>query len=229
MDVKLEESWKQVLENEFKKPYFKELKEFLVAEKNQYKVFPLGSKIFEAFNKTPFDKVKVVLIGQDPYHDDGQAEGMSFSVPLGVKPPPSLKNIYKELVTDVGFKTVSHGHLSYWAEQGVLLLNSVLTVRAHQAGSHRNKGWEVFTDQIIRDLSAQKNKLVFLLWGNYAKQKAELIDGEKHLILTSAHPSPFSAATGFFGCKHFSKTNTYLQSNSISPIDWQLPSYQLID
>jgi len=222
MDIKLEEGWRNELANELDQPYFKELKDFLIAERSSYTIYPKGGHIFRAFNTTPFKKIKVVIIGQDPYHGDGQAEGLSFSVPMGIKAPPSLGNIYKELKEDIGFKMPSHGHLIHWAEQGVLMLNSVLTVRANQPASHKGKGWERFTDKAIETASLHKNNLVFILWGRYAQDKENLIDASKHLILKSAHPSPFSAASGFFGCKHFSKTNAYLSKNGLKPIDWQL-------
>lgn len=218
----IKESWKNVLENEFSKPYFTELKRFLVEEKKLHKIYPPGSLIFNAFNKTPFNKVKVVLIGQDPYHGDGQAEGMSFSVPKGIKPPPSLINIYKEMKEDLGIEPARHGHLEKWADEGVLLLNAVLTVRASSPGSHRNKGWEIFTNEVIAILSEQREHLVFLLWGKYAQEKEALINPEKHLILKAAHPSPYSAAAGFFGCRHFSKANAYLTRNGLGPVDWKL-------
>lgn len=223
MDIKIEAGWKNELISELDQPYFKDLKDFLITERATQTIYPKGGHIFRAFNATPFNKTKVVLIGQDPYHGDGQAEGLSFSVPVGIKPPPSLVNIYKELKEDVGFKMPSHGHLIHWAEQGVLMLNSVLTVRANQPASHKDKGWEKFTDKAIEMASLHKENLVFLLWGRYAHQKENLIDASKHLILKSAHPSPFSAASGFFGCKHFSKTNAYLTQHGIEPIDWQLP------
>jgi uracil-DNA glycosylase len=223
MDIKIEEGWKKELASELDQPYFKELKEFLIAERATNTIYPKGGHIFRAFNATPFDKIKVVLIGQDPYHGDGQAEGLSFSVPVGIKPPPSLVNIYKELKEDLEFKMPSHGHLIHWAEQGVLMLNSVLTVRANQPASHKGKGWEMFTDKAIEMASLHKNNLVFLLWGRYAHEKEKLIDASRHLVLKSAHPSPFSAASGFFGCKHFSKTNEYLTQHGLEPIDWQLP------
>lgn len=223
MDIKLEDGWKEQLSSEFTKPYFIELKEFLVTEKQQGTIYPKGGHIFRAFDATPFNKVKVVIIGQDPYHGAGQAEGLSFSVAPGIKPPPSLVNIYKELKNDLGCDMPSHGHLGHWANQGVLMLNSVLTVRANQPASHRNKGWEIFTDYAIKKVSEEKEHVVFLLWGKYAQEKESLIDTSKHLILKAAHPSPYSAAAGFFGCKHFSKTNQFLAEKNITPIDWQLP------
>ncbi|MBN2746467.1 MAG: uracil-DNA glycosylase [Bacteroidales bacterium] len=222
MNPNIEEGWKAVLEADFQSSYFKSLKQFLIAEKENYKVFPKGANIFSAFNLTPFNVVKVVIIGQDPYHNDGQAHGLSFSVPEGVSLPPSLVNIFKELQSDLGVPRPSHGNLTYWASQGVLLLNAVLTVRAHAPASHQGKGWELFTDAAIRALSENRSNLVFLLWGNYAIRKSSLIDASKHLILTSVHPSPLSASRGFFGCKHFSKTNNYLISNGLSPIDWEI-------
>lgn len=218
----IEDSWKSSLSAEFTKPYFTELKQFLVEEKKNHRIFPPGSLIFNAFNSTPFDKVKVVLIGQDPYHGEGQAEGLSFSVPRGIKPPPSLINIYKEMQEDLGIPPARHGHLGKWASQGVLLLNAVLTVRASQPASHRNHGWETFTDQVIRVLSEQRDHLVFFLWGKYAQDKQSLIDTEKHLVLKAAHPSPYSAAAGFFGCRHFSKANAFLEQHGLGAIDWKL-------
>ncbi len=218
----IEEGWKVVLAKEFQLPYFQSLKHFLIAEKEKFKVFPKGSNIFAAFNLTPFESVKVVIIGQDPYHNDGQAEGLSFSVPEGVPLPPSLLNIFKELQSDLGVPRPKHGNLTKWATQGVLLLNAVLTVRAHAPASHQGKGWEQFTDAAIRALSDNRSNLVFLLWGNYAIRKSSLIDSSKHLVLTTVHPSPLSASRGFFGCKHFSQTNNYLINNGLSPIDWEI-------
>lgn len=217
----IESSWLNVLKDEFKQDYFIKLKAFLTEEKTKYRLFPAGSQIFEAFNLTPFDKVKVVILGQDPYHGAGQAHGLSFSVPDGVRPPPSLVNIFKELQDDVGIEMPKTGNLTPWAKQGVLLLNATLTVREGQAGSHHNKGWEHFTDAVIQKLSDEKTGLIFLLWGNYAKQKGELIDKQKHHVLTAAHPSPL-ARGAFFGCKHFSKTNEILKKEHKTPIDWQL-------
>lgn len=208
---------------EFEKPYMQELKRFLQAEKKQHAVFPPGHLIFNAFHHTPFDQVKVVILGQDPYHNVGQAHGLSFSVPRGVGIPPSLRNMYQELSTDIpGFQIPVHGDLTEWANRGVLLLNATLTVRAHTAGSHQGKGWEAFTDKAISELSAQRSGIVFLLWGRYAKNKAALIDSRKHHVLTAAHPSPFSAYNGFFGCRHFSKANAYLAEQGREPIDWQV-------
>lgn len=218
----IEESWKKVLWDEFQQPYFAELKQFLLEEKRKYTVYPPGPMIFNAFNKTPFDKVKVVLIGQDPYHEPGQAHGLCFSVQDGVPHPKSLINIFKELHDDVGFEIPVNGNLEKWTEQGVFLLNATLTVRAHEAGSHQNHGWERFTDAAISKLSMQREGLVFLLWGNYAKQKEVLIDTSKHYILSTVHPSPLSAHRGFFGCKHFSKTNELLRQMGKTEINWQL-------
>lgn len=218
----IHESWKEVLIDEFNKPYFADLKKFLVEEKARYMVYPPGNLIFNAFNQTPFDQVKVVLLGQDPYHGKGQAHGLCFSVPQGIAAPPSLVNIFKEIQTDIGLPVPYHGNLEAWAKQGVLLLNATLTVRANQALSHQNKGWETFTDRVIQVLSERKKGLVFLLWGRNAKAKEAFIDTSKHFILKAAHPSPFSADSGFFGCRHFSKTNEILQKQSITPIDWRV-------
>ncbi|RYE53308.1 MAG: uracil-DNA glycosylase [Sphingobacteriales bacterium] len=224
MSVGLEPGWKSVLDEEFGKDYMKALKTFLLEEKNLGNtVYPKGGDIFNALNYTPFDKVKVVILGQDPYHGAGQAHGLSFSVKKGTAVPPSLKNIYKELETDIpGFKQPAHGELTKWAEQGVLLLNATLTVRASTPGSHQLKGWETFTDTIIKALSEKKKHVVFLLWGKYAKDKSSLIDQKKHYILTAAHPSPFSAYNGFFGSGHFSKANQLLVQNNLEPVDWTL-------
>ncbi|MBP5663441.1 MAG: uracil-DNA glycosylase [Bacteroidales bacterium] len=222
MTPNIEESWKKVLWDEFQQPYFAELKQFLVEEKQKYTVYPPGPLIFNAFNKTPFDKVKVVIIGQDPYHEPGQAHGLCFSVQDGVPHPKSLINIFKELHDDVGFVVPRSGNLEKWTEQGVFLLNATLTVRAHEAGSHQNHGWERFTDAAISKLSEQREGLVFLLWGNYAKQKEAIIDTSKHHILSTVHPSPLSAHRGFLGCKHFSKANAILRSEGKTEIDWQL-------
>lgn len=218
----IEDSWKQVLTEEFDQPYFHSLKSFLVQEKKENTVYPKGKDIFNAFNYTPFDKVKVVIIGQDPYHGVNQAHGLCFSVNDGIRMPPSLKNIFKELNQDLGMTTPTSGNLSSWAKQGVLLLNATLTVRAHQAGSHQNKGWETFTDATIKKLSDQKEGLIFLLWGRFAQQKSNLIDSNKHTILKAAHPSPFSAHNGFFGCRHFSKTNEILEQKGLEKIDWNI-------
>jgi uracil-DNA glycosylase len=218
----IEESWGQILDNEFNKPYFFELKQFLVAEKQRYRVFPPGPAIFNAFNNTPFSAVKVVLLGRDPYHGYGQAHGLCFSVPRGVPNPPSLVNIFKEIRSDLGIPPPAHGDLTKWAIQGVLLLNATLTVRENQAGSHQGKGWETFTDAAIRALSEVREGLIFILWGNYAISKRDLIDQSKHFILTAPHPSPLSASRGFFGCNHFSRTNNLLEQMGKVPVDWSL-------
>ena len=221
MSVKLDPSWYAVLQPQFEAPYFAQLKEFLVAERQQYTCYPPGGKIFNAFDTTPFDKVKVVILGQDPYHEPGQAMGLCFSVPQGVQVPPSLVNIIKEINDDLGTQIpTTCGDLSGWAQQGVLLLNATLTVRAHQAGSHQRHGWETFTDAAIQALSQQRSGLVFLLWGSYAIAKKSLIDSTKHCILTAPHPSPLSAYRGFFGCRHFSQANNYLAAHGQQPIDW---------
>jgi len=222
IDPKIEESWKALLQPEFDAEYFRRIKSFLVDEKRVYTVYPSGQNIFAAFNCTPFDKVKVVILGQDPYHGPGQAHGLSFSVPQGVSLPPSLLNIFKELKSDLNIPMSKNGNLEKWARQGVLLLNATLTVRANNAGSHQNKGWETFTDAIIRLLSDKKEGLVFLLWGNYAQAKQNLIDGNKHFILKAAHPSPLSVFRGFFGCRHFSETNRLLAQQGKTPIDWEV-------
>jgi uracil-DNA glycosylase len=221
-DVKIEETWKRHLSEEFSKPYFQQLKTFLKSEKMSGQVvYPPGNKIFAAFDYTPFDRVKAVIIGQDPYHGEGQANGLCFSVADNIRKPPSLQNIFKELQSDVGVPMPSSGNLEAWAKQGVLLLNATLTVRANTAGSHQQKGWEQFTDAVIRKISAESEGVVFLLWGNFAKQKAPMIDTFKHFILEAAHPSPL-ARTGFAGYKHFSKTNAILESIGKSPINWNL-------
>jgi uracil-DNA glycosylase len=222
INPRIHESWKEQLIDEFSQSYFSALKNFLVEELNSNVVYPPGKKIFAAFDRTPFDKVKVVILGQDPYHGEGQAHGLCFSVPPGIPSPPSLKNIFKELHNDLGLPVPSHGNLEQWADQGVLLLNATLTVRANQAGSHQNKGWESFTDSVISKLSLEKEGLVFILWGRYAQAKENLIDSGKHHILKAAHPSPFSAHSGFFGCKHFSKTNEILVDRGLEPINWDL-------
>ena len=221
MDVKIHESWKQILKDEFDKPYFKGLVDFLHQEKREKKtIYPPGPLIFNAFDLTPFDKVRVVILGQDPYHGFGQAEGLSFSVPEGVKPPPSLMNIYKEIQTDTGIDTSRrNGSLRHWAEQGVFLLNAVLTVRASESTSHSKIGWTTFTDSVIKSLSDHKEGIIFLLWGNYARGKKELIDQTRHFVLEAAHPSPL-ARGAFFGCKHFSKTNNILIDRGENPIKW---------
>jgi uracil-DNA glycosylase len=221
-NVKINDSWKALLNEEFQSDWFDSLKEFLVEEKQKYTIYPPGGYIFNAFDKTPVDNVKVVILGQDPYHGEGQAHGLCFSVQPGIKPPPSLVNIYKELNSDLGIPIPNHGNLEKWAEQGVLLLNATLTVRANTPRSHFNKGWEKLTDAAIQKISKSRNNLVFLLWGNDAKLKEPLIDKSKHLILKTVHPSPFSVYNGFFGCKHFSKTNEYLSNHGITPIDWRL-------
>ena len=218
----IEESWKAVLSDEFNKDYFLKLKQFLLDEKKRPAIYPNGKDIFNAFNYTPFAKVKVVILGQDPYHGNGQAHGLSFSVPKGIKSPPSLKNIFKELHGDLNFEIPNHGDLTTWAQQGVLLLNATLTVRAKQAASHQKKGWEQFTNRVIKEISDKKEGVVFLLWGRFAQDKEVLIDSTKHHILTAPHPSPFSAHSGFFGCKHFSKTNYLLSQQNKNPINWQI-------
>ena len=223
MEVKIEGGWKSALKAEFNKPYFIEAVNFLKTEKAAGKtIYPPGSQIFNAFNTTHFDDVKVVLLGQDPYHGKNQAHGLSFSVKKGVVPPPSLVNIFKELKNDIGMAVPDHGDLTHWAEQGVLLLNASLTVRSGEPASHSRIGWHEFTDAVIRKISDLKEHVVFLLWGKYAQEKQVLINEKKHLILKAAHPSPFSADKGFFGCKHFSKTNTYLMKHGVDPIDWQI-------
>ncbi|MEO6094916.1 MAG: uracil-DNA glycosylase [Fibrobacteria bacterium] len=221
IDPKLEPSWKQRLEGEFRSPYFADLKRFLLEEKQSgAMVYPPGPLIFNAFNTTPFDLVKVVILGQDPYHGPGQAHGLCFSVQPGVKPPPSLVNIFKELHADLGLPVPKHGCLQKWAEQGVLMLNSGLTVRAGQPASHQGKGWERFTDAAVKALNDGKEGLVFLLWGKPAQLKGSLIDPNRHHVLKAAHPSPFSAHSGFFGTRHFSKTNAILKASGRAPIDW---------
>jgi uracil-DNA glycosylase len=223
MEVRIEPEWKSVLKEEFKKPYFRQLTEHIKTEKAQHKqIFPVGNNIFHAFECTPFNQVKLVILGQDPYHGPGQAHGLSFSVPRGVPPPPSLMNIFKELEADTGMRIPSHGNLEHWARQGVLLLNTSLTVRAGEPMSHSRIGWQLFTDKIIEKLSGLREHLVFFLWGKFAQEKAVMIDASKHLVLKAPHPSPLSAHTGFFGCRHFSKANDYLAKNGIDPIDWSL-------
>lgn len=222
VNPKIEDSWRKVLNDQFSASYFVQLKEFLIGEKLKYTVYPRGADIFAAFDLTPFEKVKVVILGQDPYHGPGQAHGLCFSVPDGVDLPPSLQNIFKELNNDLGIPVSRKGNLKRWAEQGVLLLNATLSVRANQAGSHQNKGWEQFTDAAISHLSKQRQHLVFLLWGNYAIAKEAMIDKSKHLILKSPHPSPLSASRGFFGNKHFSRTNEYLNLKGLGEIDWRV-------
>jgi uracil-DNA glycosylase len=224
MEVKIENSWKEVLKNEFTKSYFQGIVTFLKTERMAGKtIFPPGSMIFNAFNHTPFDKVKVVLLGQDPYHGAGQAHGLCFSVQDGVSPPPSLINIYKEIQNDIGVgMNAKSGNLTRWADQGVFLLNASLTVRANEPMSHAKIGWAEFTDAVIKKISDEKKGVVFLLWGKFAQEKQVLIDETKHHVLKAAHPSPFSADKGFFGCKHFSKTNDFLVKEGLSPIDWKL-------
>lgn len=218
--VKIAPSWEKRLKEEFQADYFLKLVSFIKEEKVNQQVYPPGSLIFNAFDKCAFEDVKVVIIGQDPYHGVGQAHGLSFSVPEGIKPPPSLVNIFKELKDDIGKPIPLSGNLEHWAAQGVLLLNATLTVRAHAAGSHQNKGWEEFTDAVIRLINEEKKNVVFLLWGAYAQKKGSFIDIEKHCVLKAPHPSPFSAHTGFLGCKHFSKANTYLKDHGLTPIAW---------
>lgn len=220
MPVKIEQSWKEVLKDEFEKDYFKTLVEFVKYEYATQTVYPPGNEIFKAFDLCPFSQVKVVIIGQDPYHGQGQAHGLCFSVKDGVRVPPSLQNIYKELNADLGYAIPQSGNISHWAEQGVLMLNATLTVRARQAGSHQGKGWEQFTDKVIETISEQKQGIIFLLWGAYAQKKGAVIDRNKHYILSSAHPSPFSAHRGFLGNKHFSQTNKFLQKLGKEPIKW---------
>jgi uracil-DNA glycosylase len=223
MEIKMETSWKNALSDLFDKPYFSQIADHLKAEKAlKTTIYPNGGLIFNAFSLTPYDKVKVIILGQDPYHNANQAMGLSFSVPDGMKPPPSLVNIFKELHKDIGMPIPSTGNLTTWAKQGVLLLNAVLTVRANEPASHAKIGWTKFTDDVILSLSSQKMGLVFILWGNFAQEKIKLIDSSKHKILKAAHPSPFSAYNGFFGCKHFSAANEYLVKNNIDPIDWAI-------
>jgi uracil-DNA glycosylase len=220
MDIKIEPSWKARLQPEFEKPYFENLIRFVKEEYATQTVFPPGSKIFNAFDACPFDNVKVVLLGQDPYHGPGQAHGLAFSVNEGVTSPPSLVNIFKEIKNDLGKPVPKSGNLMRWAEQGVLLLNATLTVRANTPGSHQKKGWEEFTDAAIKAVSDEKQNVVFMLWGAYAQKKGAIIDAGKHLVLKAAHPSPFAADKGFFGCKHFSKANAYLAEHSLPEIEW---------
>jgi len=220
MAVQLEQSWKTLLKDEFDKPYFLTLSDFIHGEYQKSTVYPPAKFIFNALDSLPVDKVKVVIIGQDPYHEPGQAHGLSFSVPDGVALPPSLQNIYQELEADLGKTSPNSGNLERWVQEGVLLLNATLTVRAHQAGSHQNKGWEQFTDAIIHHLADTKEHLVFILWGNYAQRKGAFIDTEKHLVIKSAHPSPLSAYNGFFGSRPFSKANEYLTSHGQTPVMW---------
>jgi len=222
VNPQIEDSWKDILKDEFEKQYFKELKEFLLNEKSKYVVYPPGGLIFNAFRLTPFDSVRVVLLGQDPYHGPGQAHGLCFSVPPGITPPPSLGNIFKEIERDMGIPVPRHGSLEKWAHQGVLLLNATLTVRANQPGSHQRKGWETFTNAVISKLSEKRVGLVFLLWGKFAQEKETIIDINRHYMLKAAHPSPYSAFNGFFGCRHFSKTNEILTKHGMDGIDWMV-------
>ncbi len=223
MEVQIEKSWKTVLQDEFEKPYFSTIVQTLKQEKAKgVTIYPPGKLIFNAFNKTPFEKVKCVILGQDPYHGEGQAHGLCFSVSDGVKPPPSLVNIFKELQDDLGLPVPHSGNLEKWADHGVLLLNAILTVRAHEPASHSKIGWEQFTDAVIRRISEEKAGIIFLLWGNFARNKKYLIDSDKHFVLEAAHPSPFSANNGFFGCHHFSKANELLKKQNKLPIDWRL-------
>jgi len=222
IDPVIEEGWKSVLMDQFQSPYFRTLKEFLLEEKKKYTLYPPGRLIFNAFQRTPFDRVKVVILGQDPYHGKGQAHGLCFSVPPGIPHPPSLVNIFKELNSDLGIPVPAHGNLEKWADQGVLLINATLTVRDSQAGSHQKRGWETFTNRVIEVVSQEKSGIVFLLWGRFAQAKETLIDESKHLILKAAHPSPLSAYNGFFGCRHFSLSNDYLIRQGKTGIDWTL-------
>lgn len=220
MDVKIAADWKALLQPEFDKPYFEQLTRFVHAEYASQRIFPAGRNIFRAFDKCPFDRLKVVIIGQDPYHGEGQANGLCFSVNDGVAFPPSLQNIFQEIRDDTGTPVPESGNLDRWAEQGVLLLNSVLTVRAHQAASHAGHGWEQFTDAVVRLIAERKQGIVYMLWGNYAQRKGEIADPSRNLILRSVHPSPLSVYRGFFGCRHFSKANAYLESIGKTPIVW---------
>jgi len=222
--IQLEASWLARLEGEFEQPYMAELRAFLVREKANHAIFPPGAEIFNAFAQTPFDRARVVILGQDPYHGPGQAHGLCFSVRKGVTVPPSLKNIFKELNAAFGLPIPQHGELTYWAKQGVLLLNTVLTVRAHQANSHRDRGWERLTDRVIELLNSEREGVVFVLWGSAAGRKAPMIDARKHLVLRAPHPSPLSAYRGFFGCGHFQQINAHLESRGERPIDWSLPA-----
>ncbi len=220
MDVKIAEDWKEILQGEFDKPYFEELTRFVRSEYAAGQIFPAGRNIFRAFDKCPFETLKVVVIGQDPYHGVGQANGLCFSVNDGVPFPPSLQNIFQEIRDDVGTPVPSSGNLDRWAEQGVLLLNSVLTVRAHQAASHAGRGWEQFTDAVVRIIAERKQELVYMLWGSYAQRKGQMADPSRNLVLKSVHPSPLSVYRGFFGCRHFSQANAYLDSVGKTPIVW---------
>jgi uracil-DNA glycosylase len=222
VNPRIEESWKSILREEFDAPYFISLSQFLREEKKKFTIYPPGPEIFAAFNHTPFNRVKVVILGQDPYHGPGQAHGLCFSVPGGIPHPPSLINIFKEIESDLGIPVPASGNLTKWAGQGVLLVNAILTVRANAPTSHQNKGWEKFTDAVIRNLSEKRKNLVFLLWGNYAQAKESLIDSTRHYILKAAHPSPLSASRGFFGCRHFSRTNQILAEQGLNEIDWSI-------
>ena len=223
-EIKLHPSWLEPLSGEFAADYMAELKRFLLAERGQGKhIFPKGSEWFGALDLTPLDQVRIVILGQDPYHGAGQAHGLCFSVQPGVQPPPSLVNIFKELESDLGIKPARHGFLEHWARQGVLLLNSVLTVEMGRAASHRDRGWERFTDAIIRQVNERTEPVVFMLWGSYAQKKAAFVDTSRHLVLKAPHPSPLSAHSGFFGCRHFSQANAFLESRGLKPIDWALP------
>lgn len=222
--IQLEPTWKQHLEGEFAQDYMVKLKQFLLQQKQAGKtIYPKGNEYFNAFNLTPFEQVKVVILGQDPYHGPGQAHGLCFSVQHGVKPPPSLQNIFKEIHSDLGLPIPSHGYLNHWAQQGVLLLNSVLTVEQAKAAAHQGKGWEKFTDVVIRELNEKREHIVFMLWGSYAQKKGQFIDTQKHCVLKAPHPSPLSAHRGFLGCGHFSQANAYLESHGLTAIDWSLP------
>lgn len=224
MNVRLHPSWLGPLRQEFDQPYMASLKRFLESERGAGKrIFPAGSNWFRALDLTPLDEVKVVILGQDPYHGPGQAHGLCFSVPGGVRPPPSLVNIFKELASDLGIPPPAHGFLEHWARQGVLLLNSVLTVEMGLAASHRDRGWERFTDTVVQLVNAREQPVVFMLWGSYAQKKAGFVDPSRHLVLKAPHPSPLSAHSGFLGCRHFSRANAFLESNGIRPIDWALP------
>lgn len=224
MKIDLPASWHDILAEELEKPYFKKLERFVDAERREHQVFPAEDDVFSAFKLTPYEDVRVLLLGQDPYHDDGQAHGLCFSVRPGVAPPPSLANIFKEAVSDVpGFEIPKHGYLAAWARQGVLLLNAVLTVRAHEPNSHKNHGWETFTDAVIKKVNEKPDGVVFVLWGGYAQKKEKLIDGRRHAVIRAAHPSPLSARSGFFGSKPFSSINAALRASGGPAIDWRLP------
>jgi uracil-DNA glycosylase len=227
-EISLHPSWLEPLRGEFDQPYMAELKRFLAAQRERgRRIFPKGSEWFRALDLTPLDKVRVVILGQDPYHGEGQAHGLCFSVQPGVRPPPSLVNISKELESDLGIAPRRHGVLEHWARQGVLLLNSVLTVEMGRAASHRERGWERFTDRIIREVNAKDEPVVFMLWGSYAQKKAAFVDSSRHLVLKAPHPSPLSAHSGFLGCRHFSKANAFLEGKGLEPVDWALPDSPL--